>query len=91
MQGILVLCVRVEFALMEAVSGRERQTVTSDANDTQLGLLMFLSLLAICLPVTLLTTHALALAWAPELGYAWTRWPWWTVVAVLLVADNMTR
>jgi len=91
MQNILVLSVMVGFALMEVVSGRYRQTVTADANDTKLELLMFLSLLAICQPVALLTTHALASAWAPELRNAWAHWPWWAMVAVLLVADDMTQ
>ena len=91
MQNILVVCVMVGYGLMEYVSGRYRQTVTADANDTKLELLMFLSLLAICQPVALLTTNALASAWFPQWRGAWADWPWWAMVAVLLIGDDLTQ
>ena len=91
MQNILVVCVMVGYGLMEVATGRYRQTVTADANDTKLELLMFLSLLAICQPVALLTTNAVGTFLFPEWRHAWADWPWWAMVAVLLIGDDMTQ
>ena len=91
MQNILVVCVMVGYGLMEYASGRYRQTVTATANDTKLELLMFLSLLAICQPVALLTTNAIGSAWFPDMRGAWSEWPWWAMVGVLLIGDDLTQ
>ena len=90
-QNILVLCVMLGFALMEYVSGRYRQTVTATSNDTRLELLMFLSLLAICQPVALLSTNALGSLLAPEYRNAWADWPWYAMVGVLLIGDDFMQ
>ena len=91
MQNILVVCVMVGYGVMEYATGRYRQTVTADANDTKLELLMFLSLLAICQPVALLTTNAIGSTWFPEMRHAWANWPWWAMVSALLIGDDMTQ
>ena len=49
-QNTLILCAMIGFALMEYVTRRYQRTVTANANDTKLELLMFLSLLAVTQP-----------------------------------------
>ena len=90
-QNLLVVVLILGFATMEFVSRRYQTTVHANTNDTKLEGAMFLSLLAIAQPVALLTTNALC-AWAmPAERNAWAHLPWWAMVGILLVADDLTQ
>jgi len=90
-QNALILLLIVGFATMEYVSRRYKDTVTANANDTKLELLMFISLLAITQPLAILVTSKLGLWLAPGLKDALAGLPWWAMVGILLVGDDMTQ
>ena len=91
LQNSLILAVILGFALMEWVSRRYRDSVHATANDTKLEALMFVSLIAISQPVALLGADALCAWLMPARRGAWAHLPWWAMVGVLLVADDMTQ
>src|SRR5574337_1717629 len=91
LQNLLAITILLGFLGMEFVTRRYQDTVRATANDTKLEAAMFLSLLAIAQPVALLATNALC-AWAmPAERGAWAHLPWWAMVGVLLVADDLTQ
>ncbi|MDH4480539.1 MAG: sterol desaturase family protein [Rhodoferax sp.] len=92
-QNGLVLCLIIGFGLMEFASRRYQSTVRTAAtpNDTKLELLMFLSLLAITQPLAILSTAKLGAWLAPDMRGALADLPWWGMVGLLLVADDMTQ
>ena len=65
LQNALLLSIIVGFAATEFLTRRYQATVRASANDTQLELWMFLSLLAVAQPVALLTTNWLCGALMP--------------------------
>ena len=91
LQNMLLVSVMIGFALMEYVSRRYKNTVTATSNDTWLELLMFVSLIAVIQPLLIIITNKLGTAYFPELKNVWAHWPWWAMVGVLLVADDMTQ
>ncbi|WP_284614717.1 sterol desaturase family protein [Aquabacterium humicola] len=91
LQNVLIVSLILGFAGMEWVSRRYRDTVHATANDTRLELLMFVSLLAVAQPVALLGSDALAAWLMPGQRGAWAHLPWWAMVGILLVADDMTQ
>jgi sterol desaturase/sphingolipid hydroxylase (fatty acid hydroxylase superfamily) len=90
-QNVLVVCLIFGFAGMEIISRRYRTTVNATANDTKLELFMFLSLLAITQPLAILTTSKLGAWLAPQYKGVLADWPWWAMVGVLIVVDDMTQ
>jgi hypothetical protein len=92
-QNSLVLCVILGFGAMEFISRRYQQSVrgVAAANDTKLELFMFLSLLAITQPLAILATARLGAWLAPDMKGALADLPWWGMVGILLVADDMTQ
>ena len=90
-QNILIVCLILGFALMEVVSYRYRDTVHATANDTKLELFMFLSLLAITQPLAILVTNKLGNWLAPQYKGALADWPWWAMVGVLILVDDLTQ
>ncbi len=93
LQNILIVCMMLGFAAMEVVTRRYKDTVstTATANDTKLELLMFLSLLAIAQPLALLVTNQLCGWLMPGQRGALATLPWWGMLAILLVADDLTQ
>lgn len=91
MQTMLVLCIIAGFIGMELVTRRYQATVTATADDTKLELFMFLSLIAIGQSLTVLSTDALGTWLAPEYRNALADLPWWGMVAILLVGDDLTQ
>lgn len=91
LQNALILVLILGFAGMEFVSRRYRATVHATGNDTKLELLMFLSLVAVAQPVALLGANQLCSWLMPQQQGAWATLPWWAMVGVLLVADDMTQ
>jgi len=92
-QNLLVLCLIGGFGLMEFASRRYQSTVRSAAtsNDTKLELMMFISLLAITQPLAILSTAKLGAWLAPGMKGVMADWPWYAMVGVLLIADDMTQ
>lgn len=90
-QNILVLCTILGFATMEYVSRRYKNTVNATGNDTKLEVFMFLSVLAITQPLAIFVTSKLGHAWFPDYKNALADLPWWGMVGILLVADDMTQ
>jgi len=90
-QNILVLSMILGFAVAEFISRRYQNTVTATANDTKLELLMFVSLVAITQPLAMLCTSKLGAGWLPEYQGVIADWPWWAMVGILLLCDDMTQ
>ncbi|PIT82928.1 sterol desaturase family protein [Limnohabitans sp. 15K] len=90
-QNALVLCIILGFAMMEWASRRYKNTVNATGNDTALELLMFLSVLAVTQPLAIFVTSKLGTAWFPEYKGILADMPWWGMVGVLLVLDDMTQ
>ena len=90
-QNILVLTLIVGYALMEFTTRRYRNTVNATADDTKLELFMFLSLLAITQPLAILTTSKLGHWLAPSYQGVLADWPWWAMVGVLILVDDLTQ
>ena len=90
-QNLLIVSLILGFAAMEYLSRRYRDTVHATANDTKLELLMFLSLLAITQPLAILTTSKLGAWLAPQYKGALADWPWWAMVGVLILVDDLTQ
>jgi len=91
LRNTLIVALILGFAGMEFVSHRYRDKVHANSNDTKLELLMFLSLLAVAQPVALLGADALASWLMPGQRDAWADLPWWAMVGIFLVADDMTQ
>ena len=91
LQNSLVLVLIFGLAAMEIVTRRYKETVHATANDTKLELFMFLSLLAITQPLAILVTGKLGAWLLPEYQGALADWPWWAMVGLLLVVDDMTQ
>ena len=90
-QNLLVLCLLLGFACMEYVSRRYKNTVHATSNDTKLELLMFISLLAITQPLAILVTGKLGAWLAPEWKDTLANLPWWAMVGILLLGDDLTQ
>ena len=91
LQNLLVVCLILGFAAMEIISRSYRSTVHATANDTKLELFMFLSLLAITQPIAILTTSKLGAWLAPQYKGVLADWPWWAMVGILILVDDMTQ
>ncbi len=90
-QNLLIVCLILGFAAMEVISHRYRDTVHATANDTKLELFMFLSLLAITQPLAILVTGKLGDWLVPQYKGALASWPWWAMVGVLILVDDLTQ
>ena len=90
-QNILIVVFILGFATMEFVSRRYKATVHANGNDTKLELLMFISLIAISQPVALLGANKLCTWLMPSQQGAWAALPWWAMLGIFLVADDMTQ
>jgi sterol desaturase/sphingolipid hydroxylase (fatty acid hydroxylase superfamily) len=90
-QNVLVVSMILGFATMEIISRRYRDTVNATSNDTKLELFMFLSLLAITQPIAILSTSKLGAWLAPQYKGVLADWPWWAMVGILIVMDDMSQ
>lgn len=91
LQNLLIGSIILGFAVMEFATRRYQQSVRADANDTRLEVLMFVSLIAVTQPLALLGANWLCNWLVPDMRGAWSHLSWWAMVAVLLVADDMTQ
>jgi len=90
-QNGLILTAMLGFAGMEWASRRYQDTVHADANDTKLELFMFLSLVAIAQPVSILVTSKLCGWLIPAQLGALADLPWWAMFGALLICDDLTQ
>lgn len=92
-QNLLIVCMIVGYGLMEVLSYRYRDNVMRSvtANDTKLELLMFVSLVAVTQPLAILVTGKLGLWLAPLYQGVLADLPWWGMVLMLLVVDDLTQ
>jgi sterol desaturase/sphingolipid hydroxylase (fatty acid hydroxylase superfamily) len=90
-QNALIVSTILGFAVMEFVSRRYKQNVNATSNDTKLELLMFLSLLAITQPLAILVTSKIGIAFFPQYQGTLTDMPWWAMVGLLLLVDDLTQ
>jgi sterol desaturase/sphingolipid hydroxylase (fatty acid hydroxylase superfamily) len=91
LQNALILCMILGFAATEIISRRYKNTVHASANDTKLELFMFLSLLAISQPLAMMVTAKLGALWAPEYKDVLADWPWWGMLGILILCDDLTQ
>ncbi len=91
LQDLLLLSIIAGFAGMEFATRRYQATVHANANDTWLEGLMFLSLIAVAQPVAFLGADRLCAWLVPGLRNTWSGLPWWAMVGIFLVADDMTQ
>jgi len=91
LQNLLVLMLIIGLAATEVITRRYKDTVHATANDTKLELFMFLSLLVITQPLAILVTGKLGAWLAPQYQGVLADWPWWAMVGMLLVVDDMTQ
>jgi sterol desaturase/sphingolipid hydroxylase (fatty acid hydroxylase superfamily) len=90
-QNLAIVVIMLIFGLMEWTTGRYRSTVRATGNDTKLELFMFLSLVAIAQPVTILAATKLCAWLLPNQQGVLAQQPWWILVGVLLICDDMTQ
>ena len=90
-QNILVLSMILGFAATELISRRYQNTVTATSNDTKLEVFMFLSLVAITQPLAMLITAKLGEWFAPAYKDVLADWPWWAMVGILILCDDLTQ
>ena len=91
MQNLLIVLILLGFAGMEWGSRRYRETVRASADDTKLELFMFLSLIAVAQPLSILVTSKVCTWLMPAQHGALVQLPWWAMVGVLLVVDDMAQ
>lgn len=91
LQNTWVLLVILGLAVMEFVTRRYKDTVHATANDTKLELFMFVSLLAITQPLIFWVTNKVGLWLVPAHQGVLSEWPWWAMLGLLLVVDDMTQ
>ncbi len=90
-QNILIVTMILGFAMMEFISRRYKATVHANSNDTKLEILMFISLLAISQPIAFFVTAKIGVTFFPNLKDSLAGLPWWAMVGILLVGDDMTQ
>ena len=90
MQNMILVAIMLSFAGAEWASRRYRKfEATSD--DGKLELAMFISLLALIQPLIFGITSRIGLAWFPQAQGALSHLPWWAMVCILLLGDDMTQ
>jgi len=91
LQLVLVACITIGFAIMEFASGRYQKTVRASKDDSALELLMFVSLVAVAQPLSMLVMNWLCQRLIPLQHNALASLPWWAMVLLLLVGDDLTQ
>jgi sterol desaturase/sphingolipid hydroxylase (fatty acid hydroxylase superfamily) len=91
LQNLLLLSIMLGFAATEVISRSYKNTVNASADDTKLELFMFLSLIAISQPLAFLISSQLCSWLIPEMRNAWADLPWWAMVGILLLGDDLTQ
>ncbi|MDE1949442.1 MAG: sterol desaturase family protein [Burkholderiales bacterium] len=90
-QDILALLILVGFAGMEWGSRRYAKTVNASSDDTRLEIFMLLALIAVAQPLSILVTDRLCAWLIPLQRGAWKNLPWWAMLGLFLIVDDMTQ
>lgn len=90
-QNLLILTAILGYGLMEFASRRYQNTVHATANDTKLEIFMFVSLLAVTQPLIIMVTNWVGNQWFVEQAGSLSSLPWWAMVGLLLVGDDLTQ
>ena len=89
-QNIVLVTIILIFAGLE-LGSRRHKSFHATADDTKLELFMFISLVAVSQPLIFAITAKLCTLVMPDQRGAWSQWPWWAMVAILLVGDDMAQ
>lgn len=87
---LVITAIFVVFALLELVRGRFLNQQTRP-RDLVIEVVSSVSIMAFTVPCIIWLVDAFASVALPELRGAWATWPWWVMLGVLLVADDMTQ
>lgn len=87
---LIITGIFVVFSLLELASGRFL-TPKTRRRDLLIEVVASVTILAFTVPSILWLVDVAGRAWFPELRDAWAQWPWWAMLGVLLVADDMTQ
>jgi sterol desaturase/sphingolipid hydroxylase (fatty acid hydroxylase superfamily) len=89
-QTIILVAIIFGYAFLELASHRYKN-FHATPDDTKIEAGMFLLLIALTQPLIFAITGKLCALAMPESQAAWADMPWWGMVAILLVADDMTQ
>ena len=87
---LIITGIFVAFSLLELAKGRFL-TPETRRRDLLIEIVASSIILAFTIPSILWLVDAAGTAWVPRLRDAWVDWPWWGMLGVLLVADDMTQ
>ena len=87
---LIITGIFVVFSLLELAQGRFL-TPRTRRRDLLIEVVASVTILAFTIPSILWLVDAAGTAWVPGLRDAWAQWPWWAMLGVLLVADDMTQ
>jgi sterol desaturase/sphingolipid hydroxylase (fatty acid hydroxylase superfamily) len=89
-QNIVLAAIILLFAALE-IGTHSHKEFHATSDDTKLELFMFLVLLAVSQPFIFAVTGKLCDLVMPQERGAWSQMPWWAMVAVLLIGDDLTQ
>ncbi|WP_370263059.1 sterol desaturase family protein [Limnobacter sp.] len=90
-QNVLIGSAIAGYGLMEFVSRRYQNTVNASSNDHWLDVLVFISVVAVSQPLAIFTTGWVGQQWFAQWQGVLADWPWWGMVALLLLGDDLTQ
>jgi len=88
---VYITAIFAGFALLELVLGRFLQGAESAPKDVILELAAGLAIPLLIVPSVLWTAPVIVESVAPDSANAWAAWPWWSMLLVLVVADDLTQ
>jgi sterol desaturase/sphingolipid hydroxylase (fatty acid hydroxylase superfamily) len=89
-QNVILVLIILMFAGAEFASGRYKH-FKATADDGKLELLMFVSLVALVQPLIFAVTGKAGTIFFPQYHDALANLPWWAMVGILLVGDDLTQ
>lgn len=87
---LVITAIFVVFALFELLRGRFLNRETRP-RDLIIEVISTVSIMVVIVPSIIWLVDAFAVATLPQWRDAWASWPWWAMLGVLLVADDMTQ
>lgn len=88
---LIITLIMLGFAALELITGRLFDWERTRARDLWMEALATLSITLLTVPTIIWLVDAVMRAWWPGLEGVWASWPWWAMLGVLLVADDMTQ
>lgn len=87
---LLITAIFVVFGIAELIAGRFLSKETR-RRDLVIEVLSSVTILVVTVPAILWIVDIAAQSLMPQWRDVWRHWPWWAMLAVLLVADDMTQ